>query len=124
MDPSFASFFFFLLGGSSFSSAKEKRDFAILRIPYRFFDIPVTIQKEKQIALTKERESKRSRISFVTGAAGSLENNTCLQMIAKGDYPKAGFEFAYSKNFVTWYAGKYVFDYGKKESVSSPSLRG
>ena len=35
-------------------------------------------------------------------------------MIAKGDYPKAGFEFAYSKNFVTWYAGKYAFDYGKK----------
>jgi len=80
--------------------------------------------KKKQIALTKERESKMSRIYFVTGAAGSLENNTCLQMIAKGDYPKAGFEFAYSKNFVTWYAGKYVFDYGKKESVSSPSLRG
>ena len=34
--------------------------------------------------------------------------------LAHGDYQRAGFAYAYSKNFVTWYASKCAFDYGKK----------
>ena len=34
--------------------------------------------------------------------------------IAKGDYQKAGFAYALSKNFVVWYAAKCAFEYGKK----------
>ena len=34
--------------------------------------------------------------------------------IAKGDYQKAGFAYAISKNFVCWYAAKCAFEYGKK----------
>ena len=32
----------------------------------------------------------------------------------KGDYQKAGLAYAISKNFVTWYAAKSAFEYGKK----------
>ncbi len=34
--------------------------------------------------------------------------------IAKGDYQQAGFAYALSKNFVTWYAAKCAFEYGPK----------
>lgn len=34
--------------------------------------------------------------------------------LARGDYEKAGFAYALSKNFVTWYAKKCAFEYGKK----------
>lgn len=34
--------------------------------------------------------------------------------IAKGDYNKAGFAYALSKNFVVWYAQKSAFELGKK----------
>lgn len=34
--------------------------------------------------------------------------------IAKGDYQRAGFAYALSKNFVTWYAAKSAFEYGPK----------
>ena len=34
--------------------------------------------------------------------------------IAKGDYQRAGFAYAMSKNFVCWYAKKCAFEYGKK----------
>ena len=34
--------------------------------------------------------------------------------LAKGDYARAGFAYALSKNFVVWYAQKSAFEYGKK----------
>ena len=34
--------------------------------------------------------------------------------IARGDYQRAGFAYAMSKNFVCWYAAKCAFEYGKK----------
>ena len=34
--------------------------------------------------------------------------------LAKGDYQKAGFAYALSKNFVVWYAQKCAFEYGSK----------
>lgn len=34
--------------------------------------------------------------------------------LAKGDYQRAGFAYALSKNFVVWYAQKCAFDYGGK----------
>ena len=34
--------------------------------------------------------------------------------LAKGDYQRSGFAYALSKNFVTWYAAKCAFEYGKK----------
>lgn len=34
--------------------------------------------------------------------------------LAKGDYARSGFAYALSKNFVTWYAAKCAFEYGKK----------
>ena len=34
--------------------------------------------------------------------------------MAKGDYFRAGFAYSLSKNFVTWYAAKCAFEYGKK----------
>lgn len=34
--------------------------------------------------------------------------------LPKGEYEKAGFAYAMSKNFVVWYAAKCAFDYGKK----------
>lgn len=34
--------------------------------------------------------------------------------LAKGDYQRSGFAYSLSKNFVTWYAAKCAFDYGKK----------
>lgn len=34
--------------------------------------------------------------------------------LAKGAYQQAGFAYAYSKNFVVWYAEKCAFEYGKK----------
>ncbi len=35
--------------------------------------------------------------------------------IAKGDYNKAGFAYALSKNFVVWYAQKSAFELGRKD---------
>ena len=37
-----------------------------------------------------------------------------LANLAKGDYQRAGFAYALSKNFVCWYARKCAFDYGKQ----------
>ena len=37
-----------------------------------------------------------------------------LANMAKGDYQKAGFAYALSKNFVTWYAKKSAYAYGPK----------
>ncbi len=34
--------------------------------------------------------------------------------LAKGDYRRSGFAYSLSKNFVTWYAAKCAFEYGKK----------
>ncbi len=34
--------------------------------------------------------------------------------LAKGDYQKAGFAYALSKNFVVWYAQKSAFEFGEK----------
>ena len=34
--------------------------------------------------------------------------------LPKGEYQRAGFAYAMSKNFVVWYAAKCAFDYGKK----------
>lgn len=34
--------------------------------------------------------------------------------LAKGDYQRSGFAYSLSKNFVTWYAAKCAFEYGKK----------
>ena len=34
--------------------------------------------------------------------------------MAKEGYPRAGFAYALSKNFVVWYAKKCAIDYGKK----------
>lgn len=34
--------------------------------------------------------------------------------LARGDYERAGFAYAMSKNFVVWYAQKCAFEYGKK----------
>ena len=36
-----------------------------------------------------------------------------LANLAKGDYQRAGFAYALSKNFVCWYAKKCAFEYGK-----------
>lgn len=34
--------------------------------------------------------------------------------LPRGEYERAGFAYAMSKNFVVWYAAKCAFDYGKR----------
>ncbi len=43
--------------------------------------------------------------------------------IAKGDYNKAGFAYALSKNFVVWYAQKSAFELGKRYPGRLPESR-
>ena len=53
-------------------------------------------------------------------ALAETDENAFVQKIlkksnlAKGDYQRAGFAYALSKNFVVWYAKKCAFEYGPK----------
>ena len=43
-----------------------------------------------------------------------IQKNLKKANLAKGDYQRAGFAYALSKNFVVWYAQKCAFSYGRK----------
>lgn len=64
--------------------------------------LPKFLISEKMYALAETDED-----TFI--AKGIKKSN-----LAKGDYQKAGFAYALSKNFVVWYAKKCAFEYGKK----------
>ena len=64
--------------------------------------LPKFLISEKMYALAETDEA-----TFI--AKGIKKSN-----LAKGDYQKAGFAYALSKNFVVWYAKKCAFEYGKK----------
>lgn len=49
-----------------------------------------------------------------TDEAAFLKKLLKLANLAKTDYQKAGFAYALSKNFVTWYAKKSAYEYGLK----------
>lgn len=58
--------------------------------------------------------AKKSYPYAETDEAKYLKKMLKLANLAKGDYQKAGFAYALSKNFVLWYAKKCAYDYGRK----------
>ncbi|MBR4456018.1 MAG: hypothetical protein IKS32_07315 [Solobacterium sp.] len=49
-----------------------------------------------------------------TDEAGFIRGIMRFANLANSDYNKSRFAYALSKNFVTWYARKCAFEYGRK----------
>ena len=74
----------------------------------------VDISSNSAYALPKILINKKTYALAETDEEKFLKKLLKLSNLAKGDYAKAGFAYALSKNFVVWYAQKCAFEYGKR----------
>nr|WP_297708471.1 SDR family NAD(P)-dependent oxidoreductase [uncultured Butyrivibrio sp.] len=74
----------------------------------------VDISSNSAYALPKFLINKKTYALAETDEDKFLKKLLKLSNLPKGDYAKAGFAYALSKNFVVWYAQKCAFEYGKK----------
>lgn len=85
-----------------FSKVMEKGSVIVDIASNSAYSLPKFLINEKVYALAETDEEK-----FVKKILKKAN-------LAKGDYQKAGFAYALSKNFVVWYAQKCAFEYGEK----------
>lgn len=74
----------------------------------------VDVSSNSAYVLPKFLISKKTYLLAETDEARFLKKLLKKSSLPKGDYQKAGFAYAMSKNFVVWYAAKCAFEYGKK----------
>ena len=72
------------------------------------------ISSNSAYVLPKFLISKKTYRLAETNEKAFLEKLLKRSNLAKGEYQRAGLAYAYSKNFVIWYAQKSAFDLGKK----------
>lgn len=74
----------------------------------------VDISSNSAYALPKFLISKKIYALAETDEALFIKKILKRSKLAKGEYEQKGMTYAYSKNFVVWYARKCAFEYGKK----------
>ena len=74
----------------------------------------VDISSNSAYVLPKFLISRKVYALAETDEEAFIKKNLKKANLAKGDYQKAGFAYALSKNFVVWYAQKCAFDFGPR----------
>ncbi len=74
----------------------------------------VDISSNSAYMLPKFLISRKVYALAETDEEAFIKKNLKKANLAKGDYQKAGFAYALSKNFVVWYAQKCAFDFGPR----------
>lgn len=72
------------------------------------------VSSNSAYVLPKFLISKKTYLLAETDEEQFLKKLLKKSNLPKGEYERAGFAYAMSKNFVVWYAAKCAFDYGKK----------
>lgn len=74
----------------------------------------VDVSSNSAYVLPKFLISKKTYMLAETDERGFIRKLLKKSSLPKGEYERAGFAYAMSKNFVVWYAAKCAFDYGKR----------
>lgn len=74
----------------------------------------VDVPSNSAYVLPKFLISKKTYMLAETDEREFIRKLLKKSSLPKGEYERAGFAYAMSKNFVVWYAAKCAFDYGKR----------
>ena len=74
----------------------------------------VDVSSNSAYVLPKFLISKKTYMLAETDEREFIRKLLKKSSLPKGEYERAGFAYAMSKNFVVWYAAKCAFDYGKR----------
>lgn len=74
----------------------------------------VDVSSNSAYVLPKFLISKKNYMLAETDEDQFIKKLLKKSSLPKGEYERAGFAYAMSKNFVVWYAAKCAFDYGKE----------